>query len=123
MQAALEGVPGVKKVIAASGTAIVMYEKGKVKPEELIKALEEKGFSGLMLEVFNLRVAGMGCPGCPEKVEEALIKFSGVRSVSFYLDREDTIEVECEKGKVSVQRLFGILKEKGFSAEILEEKK
>jgi copper chaperone len=46
VQAALAGVPGVKKaeVMLDKNEAAVTYEKGKTTPEDLVKAVEKAGY-------------------------------------------------------------------------------
>jgi mercuric transport protein len=46
VQAALQGIPGVKKaeVMLDKNEAAVTYEKGKTTPEDLVKAVEKAGY-------------------------------------------------------------------------------
>lgn len=96
----------MKEVVIDFSTAIVRYEKGKVTPEQLLSALKGAGFGGTVLEEVTLKVEGMGCEGCYERVEEALSKVPGVRSISTDPDGDaGEITVELMKGKVGIEEL------------------
>ena len=98
-------------MVIAFSTAIVRYEKGKVAPEQLLSALKGAGFGGTVLEEVTLKVEGMGCEGCYERIEEALSKVPGVRSISTDPDRDaGEISVEFVKGKVGAEELVRAIK-------------
>ncbi|MBI4330832.1 MAG: cation transporter [Chloroflexi bacterium] len=97
----------MKDVVIDFSTAIVRYERGKVTPEQLLSALKGAGFGGTVVEEVTLKVEGMGCEGCYERVEEALSKVPGVRSISTDPDSDaGEITVEFEKGAVGAGELI-----------------
>ena len=89
VEGALKGVPGVSsaKVNLATEKAAVELDSGKVALEELVRAVDEVGYT-IPVERADLNIGGMTCASCVAHVEGALIGVQGVLSASVNLATE-----------------------------------
>src|SRR3990172_12481721 len=79
---ALEEVPGVTsaQVNLASEQAAVEYDPARTSPREMEKAVREIGY-GVGRQTALLRVTGMSCASCVEKITRAVGEMAGVSKV------------------------------------------
>ena len=65
----------------------------------------------------RLKVSGMTCSHCVERVEKALRNQTGVRNATVHLD-SGTAEVEYEERDVVPEQLIGVVEQEGYAATI-----
>ena len=82
---------------------------------ELVKAFVPVPISPKAKEEFVLVVTGMTCGACVAKVQNALIRVSGVIGAEVSLEGKNAV-VNVEKGKITRADLIAVVKETGFSA-------
>ena len=70
---------------------------------------------GGSLEQLELRLAGLECPHCPPKVEEALRKLAGVQSAHVSLASQ-TAHITYDPGRVQIGDILHAIRRAGFSA-------
>lgn len=67
------------------------------------------------MKTTRLKVAGMTCGHCVERVEKALRNQTGVRNATVHLN-EGAAEVEYEEGEVVPEQLIGVVEAEGYEA-------
>ena len=82
---------------------------------ELVKAFVPVPISPKTKEEFVLAVTGMSCGACVAKVQNALIRVSGVIGAEVSLEAKNAV-INVEKGKITRADLIAVVKETGFSA-------
>lgn len=86
VQTALSGAVGVTKatVDLSHKRAMVTVESGRVGAEALVNAVEQAGFTAMVLpvETVCLSVSGMTCEACAASVQKALVAVEGVEEAS-----------------------------------------
>ena len=101
----LRKVPGVNDVSVNLATEQATVTAGKdVTTAELITAIQQAGYDVAVQEI-NLGIQGMTCASCVGRLEKALGKVPGVRSVSVNLATEQArIEVNAGTSPESLQQ-------------------
>ena len=69
---------------------------------------------GTSLEQLELRLAGLECPHCPPKVEEALQKLAGVQTAHVSLANQ-TAHITYDPGRVRIGDILQAIRRAGFS--------
>ena len=92
VEKALEGLEGVSSanVNLASESASVSYVAGQIKPQAMIRTIEEIGYK-VKTERISFPIEGMHCASCVARVEKILKTLPGVldTSVNFATERAD----------------------------------
>ena len=118
MVAALRRVRGVVSatVDKRRSEAIVTRRRGTAPGSELTQAVRRAGYSATVSPTTRtiLEVEGMTCGGCPEKVQAALERVSGVRAVRMPSDTEAVIYYDSRR--VSQAQLVQAVSRCGFAA-------
>jgi len=65
----------------------------------------------------NFKVTGMVCDACTAKIEKALTKTDGVKSVKLDVD-SSTATVAFDDAKVKPEQLIKVFEKQGFKAEL-----
>ncbi len=89
VERALSKVPGVRSasVNLANERAAVAIDPGQARLEDLIKAVEQAGYTVGTAEM-TLSIEGMTCASCVRRVERALLRLPGVLSATVNLATE-----------------------------------
>ena len=118
MAAALRRVRGVVSatVDKRRSEAVVTRRRGTAPGSELTRAVRRVGYGATVIPTVKttLRVADMGCSGCPEKVQAALQRVAGVRGVRMP-SRTEAV-VYYDRRRVSTTQLVQAVKRSGFTA-------
>ena len=120
---ALKSVKGVKSVEAnfRTGEARVILASDKVDEEALQEAVKKAGFRVISIQpesredkiVRTLKIKGMMCSSCENKVKEALLKVDGVESAQADY-KTGEVRVSLSSGAVNVKKLESAVKAAGF---------
>ncbi len=94
----------------------MIRRRGTAPGTELTQAVRRAGYGATVIPTAKttLTVADMGCSGCPEKVQAALNRVSGVRGVRM-TSRTEAI-VYYDRRRVSTAQLVQTVKRCGFTA-------
>ncbi len=114
---ALHEVPGVTdaQVNLATGHAAVEYDPDRTKISDLEKAIQESGY-GVGRDTALLKITGMTCASCVEKIQQAVASLPGVSRVTVNLATE-TGRVEYLGSVVSLKQIKQTIVELGYGAE------
>lgn len=66
----------------------------------------------------NLKIRALTCPHCAGEVEKILVAQPGVRGAAAKTGNPGGAEVEYEEGRVTLEQLVGVLRGRGYDAEI-----
>lgn len=67
----------------------------------------------------TIKVTGMACMHCANKVEKALYALEGIKTVTITLEN-GLVEVEYEEGKTNLDTLLEAVNDTGFDAVSME---
>ncbi len=114
---ALEEVPGVTsaQVNLASEQAAVEYDPARTSPREMEKAVRDIGY-GVGKQTALLRVSGMTCASCVEKITRAVGEMEGVSKVVVNL-ASGSARVEYLPGVVGIREIKRTIQELGYGAQ------
>lgn len=114
---ALKEVPGVTsaQVNLASEQAAVEYDPTRTSTREMEKAVQEIGY-GVGKQTALLRVSGMTCASCVEKITRAVGEMEGVSKVVVNL-ASGTARVEYLPGVVGIREIKRTIQELGYGAQ------
>jgi Cu+-exporting ATPase len=114
---ALKEVPGVTsaQVNLASAQASVEYDPTRTSTKEMEKAVQEIGY-GVGKQTALLRVSGMTCASCVEKITRAVEEMEGVSKVVVNL-ASGTARVEYLPGGVVIREIKRTIQELGYGAQ------
>jgi Cu+-exporting ATPase len=119
----LRKVPGVREAVVnlATERAVVRYDPGDVAVPELVQAVEAAGYTARVpveqgTSETRLNIEGMTCASCVRRVERALGKVPGVKSVSVNLATEQA----AVEGSASLPALLGAVQGAGYRATLDE---
>jgi Cu+-exporting ATPase len=89
VEKSLKNLEGVEEANVNIGTekATVEYDSGKLKLQELEKAVKKAGYN-VVNEKVSLKIGGMSCVMCVKAIEDALGKLDGVSKVTVNLTAE-----------------------------------
>ena len=90
--------------------------RGTAHGTELTQAVRRVGYGATVVPTVmtTLQVAGMGCSGCPEKVQAALNRVAGVRDVRMPSRTEAVVYYDSRR--VSSAQLVQAVERCGFTA-------
>ncbi len=71
------------------------------------------------MEKISIKISGMSCSSCAQKVEKALKQVDGVQSAAVNLPMEKAY-IEYDPDKVSEKQLLGEVEKTGFQSQLLE---
>ena len=111
----LAALPGIDSatVNLATETA-TLHSLAPIKLAEVISAIDQAGYS-VVEQSIGLNIVGMTCASCVGRVEQALIKLTGVLSASVNLATEHAT-VRAVAGAVSAEALIDAIKHAGYDA-------
>jgi len=118
VETALRALDGVEaQVNLASDEALVAYDPGRITARALAEAVEDAGYAASR-EKIDLRIAGMTCATCVNRVEAALSAVEGVVSASVNL-ATDKAQVEAIAGVVRASDLVAAVSDAGYEADVI----
>ncbi|NPV27663.1 MAG: copper-translocating P-type ATPase [Firmicutes bacterium] len=119
----LSSLPGVVEanVNFASEKATVEYDPNVVSLQDLVKKVNELGYS-VPTEKVDLRILGMSCVACAGRVEKKLSSLPGVMRANVNFATEKAT-VEYNAGLVSIDELKQAVAEAGYEARAAEDKR
>ena len=114
IEKALGETPGVKEasVNFATNLATIVFDRQKVKEDELIKKIDGLGYKAIV-EKTELPVKGMSCAACVRRVETAVKDLKGVAEASANLAL-GRVAVEFIPGEVSLSEIKRAIEEAGY---------
>lgn len=116
----LSGLSGIREasVNFAAEKVSITYNPDEVHLAEFVKAVKDLGY-GATVETATIKLTGMSCASCVEKIEKALKASDGVVSAS--------VNFATEKAAVSyfptmtdLGELLGVVRDLGYGAETIE---
>lgn len=131
VETALKKVEGVRSasVNLMTEKATVQYDSANVNPDAMTHAVEAAGYqaqlesttapaalSGDQTASVDLKVSGMHCASCVNRIEEAIKKLPGIESASVNLASERAA-VRYALAKLSVDQIVAAVASAGYSAE------
>lgn len=126
VEKALRGVEGVSQanVNFATETAQVTFAPGHVGTERLVETVKDAGYGarirGAGPQRVRLRITGMHCASCVQRLESSLNNSTGVISATVNLAME-TADVVFKPSLTSVKQLIAIIADTGYHAEAAAE--
>ena len=98
------------------GEAIVTYDGDLISLEDIIGAIEDKGFEARpkipAFGVVNFDIEGMTCSSCSQALESGVLEKKGVKSVAVNLI-ENTCRVEYDAAVIGVRDLISAIEDIG----------
>lgn len=134
----LKSIDGVKKIEIKvnDGLAILYLKEGaEITESQLRETVKKAGFTPRNItegdaqmsvapigKTVTLKVAGMSCQNCVQRVETALEKVGCARNVTVSLEKNQATVV-CAGDKAHQQQLVKAVKDAGYDAEIVKVEK
>lgn len=112
---ALEGVRSAVVNLSLENM-IVDYDEERVTVEDIIRAVESRGYGAALKEDMrevSIPIRGMTCASCVRAVEKAIQKLEGVAEVSVNLATE-TAQVKYDSDKVRISSIKTAIKNAGY---------
>jgi Cu+-exporting ATPase len=125
IEKALKRVEGVTEAAVnfAVEKAMVEFDSSHVKKVDLISAVESAGYSVVgEKEKAMLKIGGMSCAACAQKIEKNLNKKKGVMKAAVNFASE-TAMVSYDSGITGVEDLEEVIKETGYEVIKVSEEK
>lgn len=127
VEKALMGVPGVQQASVSLPTnmAEVKYTHGKITIMDLVKTVEDCGFSAEALDSDStsrllLAIEGMTCSSCSTAVENALMSGEGVMSAHVNL-MSNSAEIVYNSSMIGARDIIQLVQDAGFEGSLKEE--
>ncbi len=101
--------------------AYVQYSSDQVSPEHILKEIEKAGYSGQILDekkglqTLSLKIKGMTCASCSNRVEKALKVLEGVEKANVNLPSEKA-SVTFQTSEISLEDLIAAVEKAGYEA-------
>src|SRR5574340_1052405 len=113
----LNRIDGVRAAVNfASEKAQVDYDPDRVRPADLVAAIEKSGY-GVAPANIELALDGMTCAACAARIEKALNKIEGVEAtVNFAAEKA---RVRFPPGRVSTEMLIEAVHKAGYGARLI----
>ncbi|WP_066894220.1 heavy metal translocating P-type ATPase [Clostridium nigeriense] len=106
----------------ATETLSVKYDNNKLNNEEIEKTIEKAGYGvEKKLKNYSLKVEGMTCSACANRVERVTKKADGVRDSSVNFASEK-LNITLDENKISINEVKSIVEKAGYKL-IVDEKK
>nr|MDA8212314.1 copper ion binding protein [Clostridia bacterium] len=117
VEKALKSLAGVieAKVNLMAGKAAVDYEPEKVSIPDMVRVVTDVGFE-IVTEELSVKVAGMTCAACVNKVERTVKKLPGVANAVVNLATESA-KVEYYPGTVTKSEIKQAIEALGYNVE------
>lgn len=117
VEKALKGLEGVfeAKVNLMAGKATIDYNPDQIKIAHMSKAITDVGFE-VPTEEFSLKITGMSCAACVNRVEQALKSIPGVSNAVVNLANE-TAKINFYPGTVERNQIKGVIKDLAYGVE------
>ncbi|AHM57051.1 copper-exporting P-type ATPase A [Peptoclostridium acidaminophilum DSM 3953] len=112
---ALEGVKSAVVNLSLENM-VVDYDEDKLTTEDIIKAVEARGYGASIKEntrEVSIPIRGMTCASCVRAVEKSIQKLDGVESVSVNIATE-TAQVVYDADKVRISSIKSAIKNAGY---------
>ena len=117
----LDGVESAN-VNFATETLSVKYDDQKVDNSEIEKVIEKAGYGVQKnLKSYNLKVEGMTCSACANRVERVTKKADGVMSSSVNFATEK-LNITFDEDKINIYKIKEIVQKSGYNL-VIDEKK
>ena len=117
----LDGVESAN-VNFATETLSVKYDDKKVDNSEIEKVIEKAGYGVQKnLKIYNLKVEGMTCSACANRVERVTKKADGVMSSSVNFATEK-LNITFDEDKINIYKIKEIVQKSGYNL-VIDEKK
>ena len=117
----LDGVESAN-VNFATETLSVKYDDKKVDNSEIEKVIEKAGYGVQKnLKSYNLKVEGMTCSACANRVERVTKKADGVMSSSVNFATEK-LNITFDEDKINIYKIKEIVQKSGYNL-VIDEKK
>ncbi len=121
VEKALQKVDGVQKasVNFPMEKAYVEYDPERISQEQLLEEIEKTGFNGQVadeksrVDTLTLKIKGMTCAACSNRVEKTLGALEGVESAAVNLPAEKAT-VKFRAGSVTREDLVGAVEKAGY---------
>ena len=117
IEKALKSLEGVKEASVNLGTetATVRYDPEKLTLEQIIRAIEDTGYSvAREAKEVVVRIGGMTCAMCVATIEKALKSLEGVKEASVNLGTESA-RVVYDSGITSLEDIRRAIEETGYT--------
>ncbi|MTI96132.1 MAG: copper-translocating P-type ATPase [Firmicutes bacterium] len=124
VEKALSGLDGVESaaVNLAAGKASAQYDSAKISPEELYRTVEKSGYEVVReSSKLSLKIQGMTCAACANRVEKALQKQDGVISAAVNLATEEA-RIEFLPAVTTEDDLRQVIEKTGYQVAAKAEK-
>ncbi len=117
----LNKMDGVTKasVNLTTEKSTILYDKEKVKPEDIQHKIEKLGY-GVASEEVHLQIGGMTCAACSARIEKVLNKMPGVMAANVNLALE-TAAVTYNPAELDAQGIIDRIVKLGYAAERQQE--
>jgi len=115
----LEGV-GKANVNFATEKAVIEYDTKKVGLNEFIKTVEKLNYK-VIFNKTDLKVSGMTCAACANKIEKKLNSLTGVKSAVVNFATEKAT-IEYAEGQITIADIKKAVKGLGYEAILQEDK-
>jgi len=116
LQASLAKVKGVKTAAVSfkDKQAVIQLNESQTPVQQLASEITQQGYTGSLI----VRIKGMTCSACPEKVKTALEKVTGVSKAEVSL-KENLARVSfAKKGSATVAQLKSAVEKAGYKVAV-----
>ncbi len=116
IERALSKIEGVQNanVNFAAEKASVEFEQDKVAVSTIASVVEEQGYR-VIRDRGELRISGMSCAACAQRIEKGLAKLPGVSSANVNFAAEKAV-VEYDSATVGISQMKALVEELGYKA-------
>ena len=121
VEKAISKVPGVERVVVnlANHQALVDWAGEVTDPAALVEAIESVGYEVGHITT-RLKIDGMSCASCVNRVEKAIQSLPGVLNAAVNLGTEEALVTHIP-GIASVERIIASVTDSGYQAKPAEE--
>lgn len=129
VEKALGETPGVREasVNFARELAGIEYDAETLSPDDLLEVVAKTGYQGRLAgagsrdaNTVRLRIEGMSCAACAQRVEKALARLEGVQEAVVNLPAETAL-IRTAPGYRDVKAMVQAVEQAGYQARVLEE--
>lgn len=119
VERSLKKHPGIQEaaVNLANETARITFDASLTSPEKIRQVIKETGYDVVQSHV-DLKLSGMSCAACAQRIEKVLNKLDGVLKASVNFATE-TASVEFNSADITVAELKRAVVDAGYKAEEL----
>ena len=119
VERSLKKHPGIQEaaVNLANETARITFDASIVNPAEIIQVVKDTGY-GVVQSHVDLKLSGMSCAACAQRIEKVLNKLDGVLKATVNFATE-TASVEFNSADITVAEMKKAVVNAGYKAEEL----